>query len=365
MKRCADKGKIPKNSGISTPKPGTSSVSPTLASFRPVWYTETDLTPRRRRGHKKRPPESGWRILLQVLIKAASFVLMIALGYTLKRVGFFKKEDFSVLSRIVLNITLPCAIITNFSAFEFQAPLMLLAVLALLCCLILAGAGWLRGRKAGPEAKGFYMLNTSGYNIGCFTMPYVQSFLGPAGVVATCIFDAGNAVMCNGGTYGLASSISKGGKLRVGDVAKKMITSVPFDTYIIMVTLALLKVPTPDPVLTFTSIVGSANSFLSMLMIGVGFELKFERKYLSKIGVTLLCRYSLSAVFALLFYFLLPFPLEIRQVAVIVAFAPISAASVPYTEKIDGDVGLASAINSSAIVVSIVIITVLLMVMGL
>ena len=144
-----------------------------------------------------------------------------------------------------------------------------------------------------------------------------------------------------------------------------MITSVPFDTYIIMVTLALLKVPTPDPVLTFTSIVGSANSFLSMLMIGVGFELKFERRYLSKIGVTLLCRYSLSAVFALLFYFLLPFSLEIRQVAVIVAFAPISAASVPYTEKIDGDVGLASAINSSAIVVSIIIITVLLMVMGL
>ena len=30
------------------------------------------------------------------------------------------------------------------------------------------------------------MINFSGYNIGCFTLPFIQSFIGPAGVVATC-----------------------------------------------------------------------------------------------------------------------------------------------------------------------------------
>lgn len=303
--------------------------------------------------------------MLTVLIKAACFVLMIGLGYTLKRVGFFKKEDFAVLSKVVLNITLPCAVITNFSSFSFEPALMLLAVLGVGANLILVTAGWIRGRRRGAAAKGFGMINLSGYNIGCFTMPYVQSFLGPTGVVATCIFDAGNAVMCNGATYGLASSVSAGGRITAKDVLYKMITSVPFDTYMVMLLMAALGIPVPGPVLTFTGIVGGANSFLAMLMIGVGFELRLEKKYLSQIGLALLVRYGLAAMMSAAFYFLLPFSLEVRQVMAIVAFAPVSSVSVPYTGKIGGDVGLAGAINSASIVVSLTIITLLLMLMGL
>ena len=148
-------------------------------------------------------------------------------------------------------------------------------------------------------------------------------------------------------------------------VGKKLITSVPFITYMVMLVMATFSIPTPSPILTFTEIVGSANSFMAMLMLGVGFELKLEKRYLSKIGTALLLRYTISAIFALCFYFLLPFSLEVRQVAAIVAFAPVSSASVPYTGKMNGDVGLAGAINSCSIVISLTVITVLLMVMGL
>lgn len=303
--------------------------------------------------------------MLNVLIKAACLVLMIVLGYTLKRVGFFKKEDFRILSRIVLDITLPCAIITNFSSFSFELSLILLAVLGLLCNVLLAAAGWFWGRKGGPESKAFGMVNCAGYNIGCFTLPYVQSFLGPTGVVAACLFDSGNAIACNGGTYGVASCVGAGGKFSFKAVGKKLITSVPFITYMIMLIMATFRIPTPGPILTFTQIVGGANSFMAMLMLGVGFELKLEKRYLSRIGTALLVRYTLSVLLALSFYFLLPFPLEVRQVAAIVAFAPVSSASVPYTGKMNGDVGLAGAINSCSIVISIMIITVLMMAMGL
>lgn len=303
--------------------------------------------------------------LLNVLIKAICLVLMIVLGYTLKRVGFFKKEDFKILSRIVLDITLPCAIVTNFSGFSFEMSLILLVAFGLLCNMLLASAGYLWGRKGGPESKAFGMVNCAGYNIGCFTMPYVQSFLGPTGVVAACLFDAGNAVACNGGTYGVASCVGAGGRFSFKAVGKKLITSVPFITYMVMLVMAIFSIPTPSPVLTFTEIVGSANSFMAMLMLGVGFELKLEKRYLSKIGTALLLRYTISTVFALCFYFLLPFSLEVRQVAAIVAFAPVSSASVPYTGKMNGDVGLAGAINSCSIVISLTVITVLLMVMGL
>lgn len=58
--------------------------------------------------------------------------------------------------------------------------------------------------------QAFNIINFSGYNIGCFTLPFIQSFIGPAGVVATCLFDAGNSVMCTGATYSIAKAAAGG-----------------------------------------------------------------------------------------------------------------------------------------------------------
>ena len=53
--------------------------------------------------------------MLDIVMRAASFIAVIALGYLLKRIGMFKEEDFSVLSKVAVRITLPCAIIISFS----------------------------------------------------------------------------------------------------------------------------------------------------------------------------------------------------------------------------------------------------------
>ncbi len=42
-----------------------------------------------------------------VLSRAACFIGIIFMGYGLRRLGFFKPEDFHVLSKVVLKITLP------------------------------------------------------------------------------------------------------------------------------------------------------------------------------------------------------------------------------------------------------------------
>ena len=74
-------------------------------------------------------------------------------------------------------------------------------------------------------------------------------------------------------------------------------------------------------------------------------------------------RYGVAAILACAFYFLLPFSLEVRQTLVILAFSPIGSAVPPFTGELGGDVGLSSAINSVAIVISICIYVVLLGVM--
>lgn len=74
-------------------------------------------------------------------------------------------------------------------------------------------------------------------------------------------------------------------------------------------------------------------------------------------------RYSIAAAIALGCFYLLPFDLEVRQALVILSFSPIASAVPAFTEELDGDVGLSSAINSISIVCSIVIIVGILMVM--
>ncbi len=59
----------------------------------------------------------------------AFFFTIIFIGYFLRRKGFFKADDFDVLSKIVVRITLPAAIISNFSGMELEFSMIFITVL--------------------------------------------------------------------------------------------------------------------------------------------------------------------------------------------------------------------------------------------
>ena len=130
-----------------------------------------------------------------------------------------------------------------------------------------------------------------------------------------------------------------------------------------MAVVSLLKIRVPSPIASLAEIMGNANAFLAMLMIGVGFKLSGDRSQIRKVVEILGLRYSVSIVLALAFYFGLPFSVEIRQALVLLVFSPIGSAIPAFTEKLGADAGLSSAINSISIICSIVFMVVLLIVM--
>ena len=302
--------------------------------------------------------------MLQILTRAGSFIAIIVLGYVLKRIGVFKEEDFGVLSKICIRITLPAAIITSFAGKEIDAGLLVLLFLGIGCGVLYILLGFLVNRKSSKEQRAFEILNLPGYNIGCFTMPFAQSFLGPMGVIATSLFDSGNAFICLGGAFGVASSVKDGRGFDFKRIIKALSRSVPFVTYLLMVAMNLLRLPVPGMVIECASIIGGANSFMAMFMIGVGFKLTLgDKSQTGQILKLLGIRYGVGTILALIFYFVLPFDIQVRQALVILAFSPIGSAVPPFTAELGGDVGLSSAINSMAIVISICIYVVLLSVM--
>lgn len=298
----------------------------------------------------------------EILTRAGCFIAVILLGYVLRRIGMFGESDFRTLSKIVVKITLPAAIVSSFKGKEIDPAMLSIALIGLGGGLIYMLIAYLLNRKNGKEQQAFEIINTSGYNIGNFTLPFVQSFVGPVGVITTSLFDTGNACVCLGGAYSVASMIKGGSHFSVITIAKKLVRSVAFDCYIIMLMTNLAHIPVPDAVFSFAEIIAGANAFAAMFMIGVGFRLSGDRKQITSVARILTVRYSVALVIGLGCYFLLPFSQEIRQTLLILPFAPIASAAPAFTEELKGDVGLASAVNSISILCSIVIIVLILLI---
>ena len=74
----------------------------------------------------------------------------------------------------------------------------------------------------------------------------------------------------------------------------------------------------------------------------------------------LIVRYGLATIMALVFWFLLPFGMEVRKTLVLLSFAPIPSSVPGFTAEMDSDVGLSCTINSLSIICSIFLMVALL-----
>lgn len=299
----------------------------------------------------------------EILTQAGCYVAIIILGYVLRKIKLLPEETFKVLSRIVINITLPSAIISSTSGRSIDVSMLTISALGMGCGLLYILLAAILHSGQSREKKAFACLNTPGYNIGNFAMPFTQGFLGPVGVLTCSLFDVGNSFICLGGAYGVASAVKEGKGFSVLKVLKAPLKSVPFVVYVLMAVLNLCSLSLPEPVISLAQIGGSANPFLGMLMIGAGFRLSGDKSQIGDIAKILGLRFGLAAVLAAVFYYLLPFEVEIRRALVVLAFSPIGSAVPAFTAQLKGDTGLSSAINSISIIISIVCIVTSLMVM--
>ena len=298
--------------------------------------------------------------MLDVLIRAGCFVAIILLGYTLRKIGMFRKEDFKVLANVVLKITLPAAIVVSFAQTQLTPDMLVMIFMGFGIGAVYMLVGYLVNWKRSAGEKGFDILNLAGSNVGCFAMPFIQSFLGAEAVVATSLFDSGNAIVVLGGSYGVAATIKEGKGLSFQRLFKSLFTSVPFLFYVVLIALKILRINIPTQVVDFVQPVANSNAFLAMLMIGVGFELRAEKSQIKKIVKIVALRYGIGAVFAVAAYFFMPFSQDIRNALVLLALSPVGSSAPIFTQMLGEDEGLASACNSICILISIVINVVLL-----
>jgi predicted permease len=301
--------------------------------------------------------------LKEILLQAASFCFIIFLGYLMKRIGLLSKADGGMLSVIIVNITLPATVIVSLAGVIVSETLFFLLTLGIVMniLVILVGAGV--SKKRLTLERQFQLYAMSGYNIGNFTLPFIQGFY-PLAIPFLLMFDIGNSVMLTGGSTLLIDRLT-GSKEEnsLKKIAATLLKSVPFVVYMLMLLLRMLQLDLPLEWLQMLEVIAKANGFLSMFMIGLYLELRLPKSALTLVKEVLVWRYLCGLVLALIFAFVWPLSPMLRIVLVVLSLAPMPTFSVINSVKAGMPEATVGFTSSVSILISLILMTLVMLLM--
>lgn len=296
--------------------------------------------------------------MMIIIARALGFAGIILLGYLLKKRGVFNRENGLFLGKIIVNITLPCALISAANSIEISMQSLMIVLIGLLANIVVVLFSWFRFRKDLPKKKALAMLNMPSYSIGTFAMPFVQSFFPASYLTYVCLFDIGNSIMCLGGTYAVASLISNPEeKMTLKGIGYKLLSSMPFCTYLLIVSFRMAGFTVPEAILSVTTIAGNANPFLCMFMMGLMVEIHLSRQDRTFVKEILIWRYILTAAFAIAMYCSVPLEFNVKKTILIMLSAPIAQMSPIFSLKIEPESAVPAATMSISILISVIVMT--------
>ena len=146
--------------------------------------------------------------MADIVTRALALVAIVGIGLGIKRLGWVTKDQFGLFARLVLGITLPCALFTAFNDYHLEYALLGLTVLALVINVGQQAIGYLLASRRGRREQAFAVLNSGSYNIGAFATPYLAGFMGPHAMVYSTLFDFGTAFSAAGVGYGWGMALA-------------------------------------------------------------------------------------------------------------------------------------------------------------
>ncbi len=159
-------------------------------------------------------------------------ILLIELGYFLKRINYLKATDNQVLSTLVLNVTLPSLVIVNLNNAELDMSFSILPIMMIAYGIIAKIIVIWFFRKYNNQMRGPAGMMTGSMNIGLFSYPLVDAIWPTKGMIYFGMVDIGGAIIMFGVTYFVGSYFSEGSdQFNFKFLGKKSIQSVPFHIY--------------------------------------------------------------------------------------------------------------------------------------
>ena len=283
-------------------------------------------------------------------------LLLIAVGYLIKRVGLVSRDDGRILNRIVLYVTLPAVNLRVISATELSWELLMLPVLMFVAGLTMSRVAYRRGKALDLSRRdmGTFVISFCGV-MGSMAYPFAEAAFGAEGVRTVAISDLGNAIVIFGVAYSLSFHYSENADFSAWQIVKKVVTFFPLLAFLVAVGLNLARVDVcgvPGRLIDELAVV---NSPLMLLSLGIYLDLDVSRSEFKVLGTQLLWKYGLGALVSVFTLIALPFTGATRAVTFLLPLMPTSLSTLLYSVEQELNPRFAAMLISLTMVVSLVI----------
>ena len=298
-------------------------------------------------------------------------ILIVAIGYLIKKLKILKETDGETVAKIIFNVTLPAVILKFTTTIQFELSLVILPVISIAFGIIMAFLGIVIFRNHPIHIKGAMIMTMVGFNVANFFFPLVEGIWGQAGMQYIALVDAGNAftifVLC----YILSTIFSPKNqedavKINIKFVLNRLIRSAPLLSYIVAIVINLSGIIIPSFFSDLIDVIARANTALALLLLGIFLHLKFGKSEWASIIKVLVIRYSIGLLVGLSLFFLLPpsiFNPLFRIIICLSLILPVGLAVIPFSVENGYDQKLVTMVVNLTIIISFGLIWVLILVL--
>ncbi|MDR2133256.1 MAG: AEC family transporter [Clostridiales Family XIII bacterium] len=215
-----------------------------------------------------------------VFVRVASVFSIVFIGFIANKAGWLPSESSKYLSKIVINIAAPCAVIHSMSSQKFDEGTGLFVAVIIAVSFGAFLLSWLCALpivsllRAPKEDRGVYWSFVIFPNNGFMGFPVVTAVFGTQGLFYVILSNMSAIIM----QYTLCITLIKRdaaarshGDLRKESMASRLksLFDVPLDTALLGLFIFLLKIPVHEGLMDMFSYVGAMMVPLSMIIIGI------------------------------------------------------------------------------------------------
>lgn len=287
-----------------------------------------------------------------------SIALFFFLGYLFKTYYSYSEDQVGqMLSRIILNVTLPATIFISASNTGGFSQAIFLPVAAFCLQVFMLGIFYFLARRFRLEqdTECVFLTTPLMTNTLLFMAPFFYLTYGDQGLARIILYDMGNAVTI----YFIAQAIFilyGQGKFNFLYGLKKIITSIPLWAFFLGLLFGGLHLTIPQIILDPLLIMKEVNIFLPMFLLGFYFRPSLEKIRLVMFTVFFRMLLGLLAGIGISFFF--PNPID-KVTLIMGASAPIGLMSLIFSSEYKKDTRFSSGIVSYSMIGGLVLTFVL------
>ena len=286
-------------------------------------------------------------------------ILMVSLGYFLKRIGFIKPDFAVVANKLVFRVLLPAMLFLNVYKIEATEDISFGYVIYTLCAVLTVFALVLiasRYLTKNPARRGVLLQGSFRSNFALIGIALASSLFGERGVAASAVLSAVVIPSFNAlavislSIFSLGKEKPSFKKILVATAKNPLIISALVGLFCLLVRSAFVewgiefRLSDVTPVFRVLEYLSSASTPIALIVLGVQFEFsaisEMKREIIS--GVVLRCAIVPVLAIGCAYVFFGDIFRPEHFAALIAAFAtPVAVSSVPMSQEMNGDAALA------------------------